>query len=144
MMSEKKATSKSSSKSSSNGATKGTAKKSTAKKSTTKKTTETIIEDSITGVLKGNAGGVIEEITSNAKEHFLDEVESKTTGVKDALLSGKGLDGIKEVFFHEEKKTTVESGESDAQQLRELKSLLDDGIITKAEFDAKKKKLLGI
>ena len=31
-----------------------------------------------------------------------------------------------------------------ADQIRKLKGLLDDGIITQAEFDAKKKQLLGI
>ena len=31
-----------------------------------------------------------------------------------------------------------------SQDLRELKSLLDDGIITQAEFDAKKKQILGL
>ncbi|GAJ27540.1 hypothetical protein JCM15457_2543 [Liquorilactobacillus sucicola DSM 21376 = JCM 15457] len=33
---------------------------------------------------------------------------------------------------------------SEARQLRELKKLLDDGIITQEEFNAKKKKVLGI
>lgn len=31
-----------------------------------------------------------------------------------------------------------------ADQIRKLKSLLDDGILTQAEFDAKKKQILGI
>lgn len=33
---------------------------------------------------------------------------------------------------------------SEAEQIRELKDLLDDGILTQAEFDLKKKKILGI
>ncbi len=41
---------------------------------------------------------------------------------------------------------TIETEEisSDLSELRELKSLLDDGIITQEEFDAKKKELLGL
>ena len=31
-----------------------------------------------------------------------------------------------------------------ADQLRDLKSLMDDGIITEEEFNAKKKELLGL
>lgn len=31
-----------------------------------------------------------------------------------------------------------------ADEIRELKDLLDDGLITEKEFDAKKKQLLGI
>ncbi|AVK98993.1 SHOCT domain-containing protein [Lysinibacillus sphaericus] len=31
-----------------------------------------------------------------------------------------------------------------ADEIRELKDLLDDGILTQEEFDAKKKQLLGI
>jgi len=35
-------------------------------------------------------------------------------------------------------------GKSMADQLRDLKSLMDDGIITEEEFNAKKKELLGL
>ena len=40
--------------------------------------------------------------------------------------------------------TPVKSSSVQSNDLRELKSLLDDGIITKEEFDAKKKQLLGL
>lgn len=33
---------------------------------------------------------------------------------------------------------------SEAEQIREFKGLLDDGIITEEEFEAKKRQLLGI
>ena len=36
------------------------------------------------------------------------------------------------------------SSKSEAEQIRELKTLLDDGILTQDEFDMKKKKILGI
>lgn len=39
--------------------------------------------------------------------------------------------------------TVVQSSDA-ADQIRKLKSLLDDGILTQAEFDAKKKQILGI
>ena len=46
----------------------------------------------------------------------------------------------------EEKQDAVPSkiDSSLSEQLRQLKSLLDDGIITQEEFDAKKKQLLGL
>ena len=40
--------------------------------------------------------------------------------------------------------TTAPAGADPADQIRKLKSLLDDGILTQAEFDAKKKQILGI
>ena len=39
---------------------------------------------------------------------------------------------------------TVTQSTDAADQIRKLKSLLDDGILTQAEFDAKKKQILGI
>jgi hypothetical protein len=40
--------------------------------------------------------------------------------------------------------TTPPAAASPADQLRELASLRDDGIITEEEFEAKKKQLLGL
>ena len=37
---------------------------------------------------------------------------------------------------------TQDSSKSKAEQLRELKSLLDEGILTQEEFDAEKKTIL--
>ncbi len=43
------------------------------------------------------------------------------------------------------KQTSVQSNSSnDLSQLRELKQLLDDGVITEEEFTAKKKQILEI
>lgn len=39
---------------------------------------------------------------------------------------------------------TTEKSQTKADELREIKKLLDDGIITQEEFDAKKKQLLGL
>ena len=39
---------------------------------------------------------------------------------------------------------TVEVKSSNADELKKYKELLDDGVITQAEFDAKKKQLLGL
>ena len=39
--------------------------------------------------------------------------------------------------------TSSKQGKSKAEQLRELKSLFDDGILTQDEFDSEKKKILG-
>lgn len=38
----------------------------------------------------------------------------------------------------------IKNADDDVAQIRKFKSLLDDGILTQAEFDAKKKKILGI
>ena len=47
---------------------------------------------------------------------------------------------------YESRKSVPSSGSSSgsADELRALKSLLDDGIITQAEFDAKKRQILGL
>jgi hypothetical protein len=44
----------------------------------------------------------------------------------------------------EQESPKVQSVVAVADEIRELKSLLDDGIITQEDFDAKKKQLLGI
>lgn len=44
----------------------------------------------------------------------------------------------------EETKTTAKAPESTSDELKKLKDLLDSGIITQEEFDAKKKQLLGL
>ena len=44
----------------------------------------------------------------------------------------------------EETKTTYKSPESASDELKKMKDLLDSGIITQEEFDAKKKQLLGL
>ena len=44
----------------------------------------------------------------------------------------------------EETKTTFKAPESSTDELKKLKDLLDSGIITQEEFDAKKKQLLGL
>ena len=44
----------------------------------------------------------------------------------------------------EETKTTYKAPESSTDELKKLKDLLDAGIITQEEFDAKKKQLLGL
>ena len=83
-------------------------------------------------------------------------VEAKGTAIelmKDEntiVFAGKHLDDMLEL------KSTIESHNtstrvagismqsSSASQIKEFKSLLDDGILTKEEFDQKKKQLLGL
>lgn len=43
-----------------------------------------------------------------------------------------------------EQKSTVAASQSNADELKKFKELLDSGVITQEEFDAKKKQLLGI
>lgn len=51
---------------------------------------------------------------------------------------------IKQAAAGFKKASAQSTSNNDLSQLRELKQLLDDGIITKEEFDAKKKQILGI
>ena len=44
----------------------------------------------------------------------------------------------------EETKTTNKASESSSDELKKIKELLDEGIITQEEFDAKKKQILGL
>lgn len=46
---------------------------------------------------------------------------------------------------NQELRTMVKNANADSSdQLRKLKSLLDDGVITQSEYEAKKKQILGI
>lgn len=57
----------------------------------------------------------------------------------------RGFGGLSARFAKLEKDGPASSSTEDvAQQLRSFKSLLDDGIITQDDFDAKKKQLLGL
>lgn len=129
-------------KSSSSSSAKKKSTSSSKSKSSTSKKKSTVKDDGIVGVLGEELLGAA---IGKAKETFLDEVEEKTADIKEAIISGKGLDGVKEIFVHEEVKTTTsKKSESSSDELRELKKLLDDGVITQKDFDAKKKKILGV
>ena len=43
-----------------------------------------------------------------------------------------------------ERSTVITQSQSNAEELAKFKKLVDDGIITQEEFDAKKKQLLGL
>jgi len=49
-----------------------------------------------------------------------------------------------EASKHESTTTTVQAALSLAEEIKKFKELLDMGIITQEEFDAKKKQLLGL
>ncbi|EDP68454.1 hypothetical protein CAT7_07623 [Carnobacterium sp. AT7] len=92
------------------------------------------------GVLGGNEskGGVFaatqdENTIMFSKKHYNDMVELKGY--------------IEEYIFRDEGSTTIvnaHSGKSAAEQVKELKELLDMDIITKDEFDRKKNELLNL
>ena len=48
---------------------------------------------------------------------------------------------LKPIFY---KNYIMTNCKSSADQLRELKNLLDEGVLTQEEFDAKKKQILGL
>lgn len=68
------------------------------------------------------------------------------TGTELKDLFEKATHFIMEKVAQEKTQTTVEpqGNTSLAAQIRELKELLDEGILTQEEFDAKKKQLLGV
>ncbi|MER2153629.1 MAG: SHOCT domain-containing protein [Solibacillus sp.] len=73
-----------------------------------------------------------------------------TTSGNAAVIDGVSIaiaNEIKAIIEHlktEDKKPEHKVKTDTANELRELKGLLDDGILTQDEFDAKKKQLLGI
>lgn len=75
------------------------------------------------------------------------EVAGKAGSAAKAAAAGlkRGFGGFSARFSQAAKdKPAAPSTEDVAQQLRSLKGLLDDGIITQEDFDAKKKELLGL
>ncbi|WP_408610791.1 SHOCT domain-containing protein [Levilactobacillus tujiorum] len=60
------------------------------------------------------------------------------------FLESFNLDESPEYDTKEERDTTASGSTSVTDEIRKFKGLLDDGIITQEEFDAKKKQLLGI
>lgn len=63
----------------------------------------------------------------------------------DATLVKRALDkALEEASYTEEKTVSVQAAFSAADEIKKFKELLDMGIITQEEFDAKKKQLLGL
>ena len=59
-------------------------------------------------------------------------------------LLGMSKTGIANPFTYNAGQTLSNGGTPHESRLKRLKGLLDDGTITQAEFDAKKKQLLGV
>lgn len=60
------------------------------------------------------------------------------------VLQGPRFVEILKGLIPKESKSTAQSGTSDVEQIEKLASLLEKGHITKAEFTAKKKQILGM
>jgi hypothetical protein len=112
----------------------------------------------ITGYLiAGSTGGVIGASSGNSSTKTLKEVSAITFTIRfyDGSYTSFALSGHPEDIVNankielELKKIVNENNSSSSHSnnlsdLRELKSLFDDGIITQEEFDLKKKELLGL
>ena len=73
---------------------------------------------------------------------FLDAVENKDVEeIANILQEHKEIQQPKEETIANDNTIDV-SSKSDIEKLRELKALLDDGILTQEEFIAEKKKIL--
>ena len=116
------------------------------------------------GVLFGGVGAIVGAATGGKDFDFIDrlsltihamegrsitlnfvtketKVNKKTNALYEQFYDVKALlDGLLADRPAETKTASVD----DMDQIRKLKGLLDDGIITQAEFDAKKKDILGI
>ncbi len=92
-------------------------------------------------LLGGNEsrGGVI---AASSDENTITFVESKNYEAEKAhnYINNK----IRETRNGSQKSTTVVQQTSAADELKKFKELLDSGVITQEEFDAKKKQLLGL
>lgn len=80
--------------------------------------------------------------TSSTRGYFCcDDVEEVYQAITEQIKNVQ----TKHVIVEEDlTKHKTEEKESSADELREYKKLLDDGIITQEEYDAKKKQLLGL
>ena len=92
--------------------------------------------DSINSVEYIKKSGIVNIATSSQKIHFesLLNAEEILNVINELLQNRQATRGT----------TTVVNSSSDADELAKFKKLLDDGIITQEEFDAKKKQLLGL
>lgn len=90
------------------------------------------------------------DITENIVFHLISSPVSKqSVDYMQAKLSGQKIIEFltkitKEESAEEPRQTTVQKATSSASEIMEFKNLLDAGIITQEEFDAKKKQLLGL
>lgn len=106
------------------------------------------IKDLLSNAEKSIPLGNITSIDIDSK--FVFSTLKITTSGNVAVIDGVSVaiaNEIKSIIEHlksEDKKPEHKVKTDTANELRELKSLLDDGILTQDEFDAKKKQLLGI
>ena len=92
--------------------------------------------DSINSVEYVKKSGIVNIATSSQKIHFesLLNAEEISNVINELLQKRQATRGT----------TTVVNRSSNAEELSKFKKLLDEGIITQEEFDAKKKQLLGL
>ncbi|GAY74309.1 PH domain-containing protein [Lentilactobacillus kosonis] len=81
-------------------------------------------------------GAVTTEITNIAKDNastLSAKIKETAESYKEVLRNNRNINN-----------TSIDNIDNDIDQIRKFKSLLDDGILTKDEFEAKKKQILGI
>lgn len=116
------------------------------------------------GVLFGGAGALVGAVTGGKRFNYLDKlgvslslthgrsaeillIRKSTTDqgkIEDAYGKFGNLCSMLDSIVSEKSKEKHSEEEDTADQIRKLKSLVDDGILTQEEFDAKKKQLLKI
>ena len=96
----------------------------------------------------------VDSVSATATISLLKGVSVSTSSGRISFLVIKNADEIyktmSDLLIERQQKKTVAAaeanipGNNEAEQLKKLKELLDCGVITKEEFDAKKKQLLGL
>lgn len=98
-----------------------------------------ILQDAVTHDITENI--ILHLIGSPVSKQSVDYMQAKLTGQKIIEFLSKIT---KEEHAEALKPSTAQSTASPFNEIKEYKSLLDAGIITQEEFDAKKKQLLGL
>lgn len=99
------------------------------------------------GALSHSQQDMVEQVAHRAKDLLIEKLGDKAEGVGTAIREEGLVQALGHLAHHDKAKAPAASASSAtgmADALRELKGLLDDGIITQQDFDAKKKQLLGL
>lgn len=115
----------------------------------TKTTNNGIKRAIIGGVLAGSTGAVIGAVTAKktttgntvSTEHFHVHLRFSSNPDKDYWIYLKNSNEVNLLLRHISHENAPETSDP-TEELRKYKSLLDDGIITQQDFEAKKKQLL--
>ena len=82
--------------------------------------------------------------TYESLDGFKDIIPEKDDDIVSEIKRQNIISGVASVGVQEEKKENVSSADNSVEEILKYKQLLDSGILTQEEFEAKKKQILGI